>query len=166
MAKCTIEKLEHIVRGHNTAADAMANLAADGQTMEVWTKGKPADPPPIVIAPNDPANLVTPDVATCLLGILPISNSARINEPVDWFQVMRLSVLDHLDRSRSSARVYETHTSARSIRAAVFRDIIREVQLRWRNGVLGDSQIADMLLRPGVNRAAIRRESFVDLTTW
>jgi hypothetical protein len=39
LAGLTIEALEHVVREHNTAADTMANHAADGRTMEVWGGG-------------------------------------------------------------------------------------------------------------------------------
>ena len=107
LAGRTIEVLDHVARECNTAADAMANLAADGRTMEAWSGGSPPSHDA-----NAPALLGdTPDVATCLLGILPISNAVSINGPTDWFQIMRLSVLDHLNRARSTARISGAQTS-------------------------------------------------------
>ena len=165
LAGHTIEALEHVAREHNTAADAMANHAADGRTMEVWG-GRGGGPPPPRAA-NAPAPGATPDIATCLLGILPISKVASINGPTDWFQVLRLSVLDHLNRARSTARVSGTQTSRESIRRAVFRDVVRELLVLWEHNFTS-SPNAKVLLRAGSAAVpkALRREDFTDFTTW
>ena len=80
---------------------------------------------------------------------------------------MRLSVLDHLNQARSSARVSGTQTSRESIRRAVFRDVVRELLLQWEHN-LTSSPNAEVLLRAGLaaDPKAIRREDFTDFTTW
>jgi len=153
----------HVYREKNTAADALANAAADGQNVDSWIDG---EPPPLCDAVPRSHRSDTPDKATALLGICPHSTKALISKPIDWFQILRTSSLRHLFDTRNEAIKAGHQTSALSIRRRVTRDFIQQIMLRLAAGKKCGTLCLDTLLPPGTDQSNVSASSFNDIATW
>ena len=87
---------------------------------------------------------------------------------MDWFQILRLSTLRHLNDTRNEARMDDHHSDAKVVRGRIARDLIRRVQLRWvAGGKMGQLRV-QTLLREGVQTSpeTVHARDFTDITEW
>ena len=152
----------HVPREENQAADALANLAADGVTTERWL----VPPPPTAVPPvasSGGATIHTPDLATVLLGVLPTARRALdLGFDDDWFNIVRLSTLRHIKGARDKAWQNEIMVPAAEIIDRIIVDLKRELILRWSRG---NTRIINMrtVLKAGVIPAKATSNDFKDL---
>jgi len=155
----------HVPRGQNTAADALANRAADGITAEIWLSPPPPPPQDLQQGRNstEVPTRVTPDLATVLLGVLPSAKSAHdLGFNDDWFNIVRFSTLRHIKGARDKAWQKNIMVPAADIIDRVIADVKRELLLRWSRG---KSQTIRTwtLLKGGVEPADATAQDFKDL---
>jgi hypothetical protein len=152
----------HVYRDRNTAADALANHAASGVTVEVWMVDLPPPPP----APRS-GRSPRPDMATCLLGVRPHRASAAVEMPVDWLQTLRLSTILHLYKTLNDAWRHDVHASSAEIRSLIANDFVRAIWSRWKAklgcGVLRNAAV--LKNTAGDFKTASLRD-FADIAGW
>ena len=163
ISRIPIVTFSKLPREWNTAADLQANLAADGESREVWEMGWPRKRPR---SEPRPGRSTLPDMATCLLGVRPNLVEASVGTPVDWFQIIRLSTLQHLYDSRNEALNGGHQVSVDSIRRRVSRDFIRRVQLRWSANLPCGRLSTRELLQTGVDQKKATQSDFRNITNW
>ena len=156
--------LTHRFREANKCADRIANFAADGWTVQRWTNGVPRQLPRGIPPSQHRADV--PDLATALLGIPPHSVEATVCEPVDWFQLVRLSVLRHIYDARNAAIRNNLCVGASEIKRDVARDFIRVVQLRLAAEIPCGALRVDSVLRNDVDRKNASVADFYDIEAW
>ena len=156
----------HTRRRWNTAADYLANRAADGGTHEVWIGGVKPSPTAEKEGRHRDGRSELPDMATCLLGVKPHAFRATLDKPVDWFQVLRLSILGHLYDTRNEARAGGRQANAGTIKRKVARDFIKRVQLRWVAGKKMGRLKMETVLRHHTTPGECRSSDFADISGW
>lgn len=164
LSRIASSTLTHVFREANTCSDRLANLAADGWTKERWADGRPELTDRDEVCGSNRADV--PDVATALLGIPPHLKEARVRKPVDWFQILRLSVLRHLYDVRNAALRNDHCDGARDIRRRVTRDFVRLVQLRLAADRECGALRINYILPDGVDRKNASVSDFHDIEAW
>jgi hypothetical protein len=156
-------KVYHLRRRLNTAADTLANKAADGETKQEY-----ATPPNRSGEPQaaSPLTSPTPDIATCLLGVKPHRTVAVVDKGVDWFQVMRLSTLRHLYRTRNEAWAKDHHATPASIRACITSDLVKCILLEAAHCNTPDPFPRDLVLKGTVAYKEASSRDFKDIAGW
>ena len=161
LSRLATMKANHYRRGKNKAADALANIAADGVTDAYWADGKP------VCADTQRRHRSDiPDIGTCLLGVERHARKAVNEKPVSWFQVIRLSALRRIYESRTSARVHSLDEDAVCIKRRISRDFLQRVQLRLAAKKPCGSLKLRSILPIGLNPRTISSNDFFDIAAW
>ena len=146
-------QLRHIRRAGNTAADLVANLAADGAHEHLSLRPLP---PPVPISPQATTLVAAPgcpDLATALLGVRPGEHRAWLTREA-WFQRFRLCILARLYQHRQDACFRHHYVLGPQLRRQMAGDFRMVARRAWvlaaheRPGVAVTTNLR--LLRPGI----------------
>ena len=85
---------------------------------------------------------------------------------MDWFQIIRLSILRHLYDTQQEAWSAEHQVSSKSIRERVARDFTKMIQLRWAADISCGNLRSEVVLRPGINQKLATAADFLKISEW
>ena len=157
LSKIRTVHIQHRRRAWNTAADHMANIAADGHCVSLWANGEPNQPttPPPACPPL--ADDRAPDIACSLLGIRPHQSAASLNGQSDWFQIIRMSVLRHLHQGYIDSWKHGVKVTEKRIQKRVVADLKRAILLRTalKTADMGGLRMTEVYRRRGLTHREV-----------